>query len=168
MIQVELDDTCLKLLALQQPIATDLRFITAAMKINSELERMGDQAINMAETGQDLLKQPPLKPLIDIPRMSEIVKGMVRDSLDAFVRKDVDLARNILLRDDDVDALKNQIFRELLTYMIADTNNITRAMDLVLIARNLEKIGDHATNIAEDIIFMVLGKDVRHHIENIR
>ena len=167
-IQIDIDDRCLKLIALHQPAAVDLRFITSAMKINSDLERMGDQAINIAETSRDLLKQPPLKPLIDIPRMSEIVKKMVQDSLKAFVAKDAELAKSVLLKDDEVDALKDQIFRELLTYMIADTNNIKRALDLILIARNLERIGDHATNISEDVIFMVLGKDIRHHIQDIR
>ncbi len=167
-LQMEIDDRCLKLIALYQPTATDLRFITAAMKINSDLERMGDQAINIAETSQDLLKYPPLKPLIDLPKMADIVKYMVKTSLDAFVKKDVETAKAILLKDDDVDALKDQMFRELLTYMISDATNITRAIDLILIARNLERIGDHATNIGEDIIFMVLGKDIRHHIEDIR
>jgi len=164
-IQIDVDDRCLKLIALHQPTATDLRFITSAMKINSDLERMGDQAINITETGKDLLKQPPLKPLIDIPRMADIVKTMVKNSLDAFVKRDADLAKSVLLKDDEVDALKDQIFRELLTYMMADMNNITRAMDLVLIARNLERIGDHTTNISEDVIFMVSGKDIRHHSE---
>lgn len=166
-MQIEIDDRCLKLLALQQPAAADLRFITSAMKINSDLERMGDQAINIAQTGQDLLKQPSLKPLIDIPRMSEIATKMVKDSLEAFVKKDAELAKSVLLRDDEVDALKSQIFRELLTYMIENSKNITRAIDLILISRNLERIGDHATNIAEDVIFMASGKDVRHHIQDV-
>lgn len=164
--QIEIDEMCLKLLALQQPIAADLRFITSAMKINSDLERMGDQAINIAETGEHLAKQPPLKPLIDIPRMAETVKIMVKESLDAFVRSDAKLAQAVLLKDDEVDALKDQLFRELITYMMADSGNITRSLDLILIARNLEKIGDHATNISEDVIFMVLGKDVRHNMDN--
>lgn len=167
-IQIEIDDKCLKLLALQQPAAIDLRFITSAMKINSELERMGDQAINIAEASIDLLKEPPLKPLIDIPRMSEIVKKMVKDSLDAFVKKDVELAKSVLLKDDEVDALKDQIFRELLTYMVANAKNVTRSLDLILVSRHLERIGDHATNISEDVIFVVLGKDIRHHIQDIR
>ncbi|MGA2090996.1 MAG: phosphate signaling complex protein PhoU [Endomicrobiales bacterium] len=167
-IQVEIDEKCLQLIALYQPTAVDLRFITSGMKINSDLERMGDQAINMAETGVDLLQQPPLKPLIDLPNMADIVKGMVNNSLDAFVRKDVELAQSVLKRDDAVDSLKDSIFRELLTLMIADQNNITRSLDLILISRNLERIGDHATNVAEDVIFMVLGKDVRHHFDDNR
>lgn len=165
-LHIEIDDICLKLLALRQPIAVDLRFITAAMKINSDLERMGDQAINISQNTEDLLKEPQLKPLIDLPRMADIVKKMVKDSLDAFVKKEPELAKSVLTRDDEVDNLKDQIFRELLTYMMTDPNNIERSLDLILISRNLERIGDHATNIAEDVIFMALGKDIRHHIEN--
>ncbi|MFH1824023.1 MAG: phosphate signaling complex protein PhoU [Candidatus Firestonebacteria bacterium] len=167
-IQIEIDDKCLKLIALQQPTAIDLRFITSAMKINSDLERMGDQAINIAQASINLLKEPPLKPLIDIPRMAEIVKKMVKDSLDAFVKKDADLAKSVLLKDDEVDNLKDQVFRELLTYMMSDSKNVTRALDLILISRHLERIGDHSTNISEDVIFVVLGKDIRHHIQDIR
>ena len=163
-IQVEIDDKCLKLIALHQPAAQDLRFLTSAMKINSDLERMGDQAVNIADASVKLLKQPPLKPLIDTPRMSEIVKKMVKDSLDAFVKKDVALAKKVMATDDEVDDLKDQIFRELLTYMSSDAANISRALELILISRHLERIGDHATNIAEDVIFLVEGKDVRHHL----
>jgi phosphate transport system protein len=162
-LQIEIDDRCLKLLALQQPIATDLRLITAAMKINADLERIGDQAVNIAENVIKLLPQAPLKPLIDIPRMAELAEKMTRDALDAFVRKDPELARNVLQRDDEVDNLKDQVFRELLTYMMADPGTIQRALALILISRNLERIADHATNIAEDVIFLVEAKDVRHH-----
>jgi phosphate transport system protein len=162
-LQIEIDDRCLKLLALQQPIATDLRLITAAMKINADLERIGDQAVNVAENVIKLLPQAPLKPLIDIPRMAELAEKMTRDALDAFVRKDPELARNVLQRDDEVDNLKDQVFRELLTYMMADPGTIQRALALILISRNLERIADHATNIAEDVIFLVEAKDVRHH-----
>jgi phosphate transport system protein len=162
-LQIEIDDRCLKLLALQQPIATDLRLITAAMKINADLERIGDQAVNIAENVIKLLPQAPLKPLIDIPRMAELAEKMTRDALDAFVRKDAELARNVLRRDDEVDNLKDQVFRELLTYMMADPGTIQRALALILISRNLERIADHATNIAEDVIFLVEAKDVRHH-----
>ncbi|MEK6645099.1 MAG: phosphate signaling complex protein PhoU [Candidatus Firestonebacteria bacterium] len=165
-LHIEIDDKCLKLVALRQPTAVDLRFIASAMKINSDLERMGDQAVNIAENTEDLLKQPQLKPLIDLPKMADIAKNMVKDSLDAFVKKDVELAKSVLARDDEVDNLKDQIFRELLTYMIASPQNIERSLDLILISRNLERIGDHATNIAEDVIFMVIGKDIRHHIED--
>ncbi len=162
-LQIEIDDRCLKLLALQQPIATDLRLITAAMKINADLERIGDQAVNIAENVIKLLPHPPLKPLIDIPRMAELAEKMTRDALDAFVRKDAGLAVNVLQRDDEVDSLKDQVFRELLTYMMADPGTIPRALALILISRNLERIADHATNIAEDVIFLVEAKDVRHH-----
>jgi phosphate transport system protein len=162
-LQIEIDDRCLKLLALQQPIATDLRLITAAMKINADLERIGDQAVNIAENVIKLLPQAPLKPLIDIPRMAELAEKMTRDALDAFVRKDAELARNVLQRDDEVDNLKDQVFRELLTYMMADPGTIPRALALILISRNLERIADHATNISEDVIFLVEAKDVRHH-----
>jgi phosphate transport system protein len=164
-LQIEIDDRCLKLLALQQPMATDLRLITAAMKINSDLERIGDQAVNIAENAARVLAHPPLKPLLDLPRMGEIAERMTRDSLDAFVRRDSDLARDILARDDEVDQLKDQVFRVLLTYMMADPATIERALGLILVSRNLERIADHATNIAEDVIFLVEAKDVRHHHE---
>ncbi len=133
------------------------------MKINSDLERIGDQAVNIAENVVKILPQPPLKPLIDIPRMAEIAEKMTRDSLDAFVRRDPELARDVLRRDDEVDQLKDQVFRELLTYMMADPGTIQRALALILISRNLERVADHATNIAEDVIFLVEAKDVRHH-----
>jgi phosphate transport system protein len=162
-LHIEIDERCLLLLALRQPIAVDLRLITAAMKINTDLERIGDQAVNVTQNTMQLLKEPLLKPLIDLPRMAEIAAGMVKDSLDAFVKRDVALARNVLTRDDEVDQLKDQIFRELLTYMLNDPKTITRGIDHILIARNLERIADHATNISEDVIFMVQAKDIRHH-----
>ena len=162
-LQIDIDDRCLKLLATQTPLAVDLRLITAAMKINADLERIGDQAVNIAENVIKLLPQPPLKPLIDIPRMAELAQQMTRDALDAFVKKDPVLARDVLRRDDEVDNLKDQVFRELLTYMMADPGTIQRALSLILISRNIERIADHATNIAEDVIFLVEAKDVRHH-----
>ena len=162
-LQIEIDDRCLKLLATQTPLAGDLRLITAAMKINADLERIGDQAVNVAENVIKLLPQPPLKPLIDIPRMAEIAQQMTRDALDSFVKKDPAMARDVLRRDDEVDNLKDQVFRELLTYMMADPGTIQRALALILISRNIERIADHATNIAEDVIFLVEAKDVRHH-----
>jgi phosphate transport system protein len=164
-LQIEIDERCLRLLALQQPMATDLRLITAAMKINADLERIGDQAVNIAEQAVRILAHPPLKPLIDVPRMAEIAERMTRESLDAFVRKDAKLARAILARDDEVDQLKDQVFRVLLTYMMADPGTIERALGLILVSRHLERIADHATNIAEDVIFVVEAKDVRHHHE---
>ena len=162
-LQIEIDDRCLKLLALQNPMAGDLRLITAAMKINADLERIGDQAVNIAEYAQKLIRLPLLKPPIDIPRMAEMAEAMTRDALDAFVRKDADLARRVLERDDEVDDLKDQLFRELLTYMMADPSTIERALALVLMSRSLERIADHATNIAEDAIFVIEARDVRHH-----
>jgi phosphate transport system protein len=164
-MQIEIDDRCLKLLALQNPMASDLRLITAAMKINADLERIGDQAVNIAENAVKVAASPPLRPIIDLPRMAEIAEAMTRDSLDAFVRRDANLARDILARDDEVDQLKDQIFRVLLTHMMADPGTIERALGLILVSRNLERIADHATNIAEDVIFVVEAKDVRHHHE---
>jgi len=164
-LQIDIDDRCLKLLALQNPMASDLRLITAAMKINADLERIGDQAVNIAEHALRLIRLPLLKPLIDIPRMAEMAERMTRDSLDAFVRKDAAIARSVLTRDDEVDELKDQLFRELLTYMMADPGTIERALALILVSRSLERIADHATNIAEDAIFIIEAKDVRHHHE---
>ncbi len=162
-LQIEIDERCLRILATQTPVAVDLRFIAAAMKINSDLERMGDQAVNIAESTMKCLDKPPLKPFIDLPRMAALAQEMTRDALDAFVRRDAELARDVLRRDDEVDDLKDQVFRELLTYMMADPGTIERALSLILISRNLERVADHATNIAEDVIFMVEAKDVRHH-----
>jgi phosphate transport system protein len=165
-LQIEIDDRALKLLALQAPMATDLRLITSAMKINADLERIGDQAVNIAQNAAKLLHYPPIRPVIDIPRMAEAAQAMTRDALDSFVRKDVVMARGVLKRDDEVDQLKDAVFRVLLTYMMADPGTIERALGLILISRNLERIADHATNIAEDVIFLVEGKDVRHrHLE---
>ena len=162
-LEVEIDDMAIKMIALHQPTASDLRFLISAIKINNEIERMGDMAINICQAAAVLIKQPPLKPLLDIPRMAEIAGKMVKDSLDAFVKQDAALARSVCERDDEVDDLKDQIFRELLTFMIADPNSIERAMDLILVSRHLERIGDHATNISEEVIFMVKGQDIRHH-----
>lgn len=161
-LHIDIDEICLEIIALRQPTAKDLRFITAAMKINTDMERIGDQAINITESAEVLLAVPPLKPLIDIPRMAEIAKGMLKDALDAFVGGNDALAAVTIKRDDEVDQLKDQVFRELLTYMMADPGTIPRAMDLILVSRHLERIADHATNICEDVIFMVQGKDVRH------
>jgi phosphate transport system protein len=163
-LQIEIDDRALTMIALHAPAASDLRFITAAMKINADLERIADQAVNICQTTEYLLQEPPLKPLIDVPRMGEIAIAMLKDALDAFVRRDEALARSVLLRDDQVDELKDQVFRELITYMISDPSTIKRAIDLILIARNIERIADHATNIAEDVVFVVAGKDIRHHM----
>ena len=161
-LHIEIDEACIELIALRQPAAIDLRFIAAAMKINTDMERIGDQAINITERAEVLLTVPPLKPLIDIPRMADIAQEMLKASLDAFVNGDDALALETIRRDDEVDQLKDQVFRELLTYMMADPSTIPRAMELILVSRHLERIGDHATNICEDVIFMVKGKDVRH------
>jgi len=165
LIEIEIDELCMRLLALRQPMASDLRFITSAMKIGSELERIGDQAVNIAERTLELLKYPLLKPLIDIPRMATLAQNMVRDSINAFVNRDEKLARNICERDDEVDNLNDQVFRELLTYMIQDPTTVARAVDLILVGRHLERIADHATNISEDVIYLVKGKTIKHHIE---
>ncbi|HHT9120387.1 MAG TPA: phosphate signaling complex protein PhoU [Candidatus Hypogeohydataceae bacterium YC41] len=161
-LHIEIDDRSMKLLALHQPMAIDLRFIAATIKINSELERIADQAVNVSQNTQVLLKYPQLKPLIDIPRMAEIAQKMLNDSLEAFINKDPDLAQATLAEDDKLDDLKDQIFRELLTYMMADPGTIQRALCLILISRNLERMGDHATNVCEDVIYMVQGRDIRH------
>jgi phosphate transport system protein len=161
-LHIDIDEICLEMIALRQPTAADLRFITAAMKINTDMERIGDQAINITERAEFLLTVPPVKPLIDIPRMAEIAKEMLRDALDAFVNGNDALAYETIKKDDLVDQLKDQIFRELLTFMMADTSTIQRALDLVLVSRHVERIADHATNICEDVIFMIKGKDVRH------
>lgn len=161
-LHMDIDEMALGMIALRQPTATDLRFITAAMKINTDLERIGDQAINIVEQAEELLPVPPVKPLIDIPRMAEIAEEMLKDALDAFVKGDVESAYRTIERDDAVDQLKDQVFRELLTFMMADASTIARSMDLILVSRHLERIADHATNICEDVIFMVKGKDVRH------
>ena len=162
-LHIEIDGRCVRLLALHQPMAVDLRMILSAVKINTDLERVGDLAINIAEAVGRYLQHPPVKELIDIPRMALIAQNMLRDALDAFVRRDVALAQAVLDRDDELDTLKTLVFRELLTHMLRDQATIEPALDLILVSRHLERIGDHATNIAEDVIFMVSAKDVRHH-----
>jgi phosphate transport system protein len=159
---VEVDEKCVELLALHQPAAGDLRFITTAMKIVTDLERIGDQAVNMAQRALELNTEPQLKPYIDLPRMAECSQRMVKESLDAFVARDTELARRVCAEDAEVDALKEQIFRELLTFMMGDARTIPRAIRLILISRFLERVADHATNIAEMVIYMVDSKMVRH------
>lgn len=161
-LHIEIDERCFKLLALHQPMAADLRQIVAAVKINTDLERVGDLAVNIAEAAKRYALHPPVKKLIDIPRMGDIAQAMLRDALDSFVRRDTVLAQQVLNEDDRLDGLKTQIFRELLTYMLQDPGTVEPALDLILISRHLERIGDHATNVAEDVIFMVSAKDVRH------
>ena len=159
---VEIDEKCVELLALHQPTAGDLRFITTAMKIVTDLERIGDQAVNIAQRVRELNLEPQLKPYIDLPRMAELAQTMVKESLDAFVARDTELARRICAEDAPVDALNHQIFRELLTFMMEDPKTIPRAIRLILVSRFLERVADHATNIAEMVIFMVDSKMVRH------
>ena len=161
-MQIEIDDRVMQLVALQAPMAVDLRFIVCASRINNDLERIGDQAVNIAQSALRILRHPQVKPYVDLPRMSELAEGMVRESLNALVHRDADLAKSVLLRDDEVDHLRDQIFRELLTYMMENSAVVFPAFELVLITKNLERIGDHATNIAEDVIYMVAGRDVRH------
>lgn len=164
-LEIQIDDLCLKLLALQQPLAVDLRFITSAMKINNDLERIGDHAVNIAERAKMLNEQELLKPLIDLPQMARIAQSMVKDSLDSFINGNVEKARAVYVRDDEVDQLDEQIFRELLTYMISDTKTIPRALNLILISKNLERIADLSTNIAEEVIFIYKAKIIKHHID---
>jgi len=162
-LHIEIDDRVFKLLALRQPVAVDLRAIVSAVKINTDLERVGDLAVNIGEAARRYLQHPPVKELIDLPRMGEIAQRMLRNALDAYVRRDVDLARQVLDEDDTLDALKSQVFRDLLAYMLRDQDTIEPSLDLILVSRHLERVGDHATNIAEDVIFIVSARDVRHH-----
>jgi len=161
-LQMEIDDRCFQLIALYQPVAVDLRTIVSTLKISADLERVGDLAVNISECAQRYLLHPPVKPLIDVPRMGQLALKMLRDALDAFVSRDVPRATAVLAEDDWLDGLKDQILRELLTYMLGDPRTIEPAVDLVMISRHLERVGDHATNIAEDVIFIVDGRDVRH------
>lgn len=161
-LEIEVDETCHRLLALHQPMAGDMRFITSAMKINSDLERIGDMAVNIAERALTLNEVAPLKPFIDIPHMAAIAQEMVKVALDSLVNRDADAAKKVCERDDEVDNLNDQIIRELISYMLEDRANIKRALDLILVSRFLERVADHATNIAEDVIYMVKGKDIRH------
>jgi phosphate transport system protein len=164
-LQIEIDDRCIKLLALRQPTAKDLRFVAMAMKICTDLERIGDQAVNIAHRAEELNKEPLLKPLVDIPRMADIARGMIRASLDAFVYEKPELARPVITLDDQVDKLNDQLHRELTSFMIEDPHTITRCLNLMSVAHNLERIGDHATNVAEDIVYLYEGRDIRHQHE---
>ena len=161
-LQIEIDERALQLLALYQLMAADLRFVLAVSRINADLERIGDQAVNIAEAAQRLMRHPRVKPYVDLPRMGELAEAMVRDGMNAVVNRDLELAKSVLPRDDQVDSLRDQIFRELLTYMMENSSVVFSAFELILVAKNLERIGDHATNIAEDVIYMVAGRDIRH------
>lgn len=159
---IEIDEECIRLIALRQPKAGDLRFITTTMKITTDLERMGDNAVNIAERALELNMEPVLKPYIDIPHMSLIAQGMTRDALDAFVSHDKKLAMDVIMRDDEVDDLKYGIFEELVSYMVRDPQTVSRAMKITLVAQYLERIADHATNIGEMVIYLAAGKIIRH------
>jgi phosphate transport system protein len=163
-LDVEIDEESIRLIALRQPMAGDLRFITMAMKITTDLERMGDLAVNIAERALELNQEPILKPYIDIPKMREIAQGMTRDALDAFVRKDKKLAMDVIMRDDEVDDLKHAVLQELAFFMVQDPTTVTRAMKISFVAQYLERIADHATNIAEMVIYLIEGKIIRHMV----
>jgi phosphate transport system protein len=167
-LELAIDEKCIDLIARHQPMAGDLRFITTGMKINAELERIADLALDISQRVLELIDKPILKPLIDIPKLSVVAQNMVRDAIDAFVKKDVELAKRVVLSDDEADKLKNLVQEELINdYMAKDASTAPRAMPLLLIARHLERICDHATNIAEDVIYMVEGKIVKHHPEEL-
>ncbi|MYC15597.1 MAG: phosphate signaling complex protein PhoU [Gemmatimonadetes bacterium] len=167
--EVEIEEECLRVLAVQQPVAGDLRLVAGIMKINYDLERINDQAVNIAQRARLLNRMPQLKPLIDIPRMAELARGMVRDALDAFVNRDVELANKVRRIDDTMDALRDQIFRELLTYLNTGIpSTVDQAILLILVSRHLERIGDHSSNIAENAVYLVQGRIVRHQQEELR
>jgi len=166
-LNIEIDDLCFRLIALHQPVAVDLRTIVSVLKINSDLERVGDLAVNIGEAGQRYLLHPPVKPLIDLPRMGDLALRMLREAITSFVTTDVALAKSVLMKDEWLDALKDQIFREVLTYILGDRQRIEPGIELILISRHLERVGDHATNVAEDVIFIVEARDVRHRSSNL-
>jgi phosphate transport system protein len=166
-LEIAIDERCVNLLALRQPLASDLRFITAALKITNDLERVGDHAVNIAGSAIRLAEQAQLKPLVDLPRMADMASGMLHDALDAFVRRDADTARRLVRRDDAVDDLNTQVFRELLSFMIEDPRTITRALELILVARNLERVADLATNVAEEVVFIAEARVIKHHAEEL-
>ena len=164
-LEIAIDEMAISLLALQAPMAADLRLITAAIKINNDLERMGDLSVSMAEAALVLIQEPVIRPLIDIPHIAGLAQGMVRKALDAFVSRDAELARSVLASDDAVDNLRTASYHELVSFMTTNPSQIPQALRLLAVVRNLERIADHATNIAEDVLFLVKGIDVRHHNE---
>lgn len=163
-LEVKIDNVGVELIARLQPMASDLRFIAAAIRINNDLERIGDHAVNIAQHTQELLNEPELKPLIDIPRMALLAQGMVKTALDAFVHGDVPQAIRVCQSDDEVDALEDQVLRELITYMANDPRTISRAIHLIMIAKNLERVADLSTNVAEEVVFMVEARSIKHHL----
>jgi len=164
-MEIVVDELATRLLATQQPMASDMRFLTAAIKINNDLERMGDLAVNIVERALSLMHESVIRPAIDIPKMAKLTESMVHKSLDAFVRADAELARNVLLSDDAVDELRDIVYEELVKFMQLDPSNVRPGVNLMFVARSLERLADHATNIAEDVLFLVRGVDVRHHAE---
>ncbi|MEO5618715.1 MAG: phosphate signaling complex protein PhoU [Candidatus Eisenbacteria bacterium] len=166
-LEIDVDERCIRLFALQQPLATDLRFIMSALKISNDLERVGDHAVNIAQSAVRLSAEPVLKPLVDIPRMADLATAMLHDALDSFLRRDPETARRLCERDDEVDNLNRQVFRELLSYMIESPATITRSMDLILVARNLERVADLATNIAEEVVFINEARIIKHHADEV-
>mgnify|MGYP001812188518 CR=1 FL=1 len=161
-IDVEIDEECIRLIALIQPMAGDLRFITTAMKITTDLERIGDYAVNIAERAIEMNEEPVLKPYIDIPRMSEIAQGMIRDAIGAFIEEDEKLARDVIARDDEVDELNAAVFEELVAIMTRDPDTVSRAVKITYISKYLERTADHSTNVAEMVVYLVKGKIIRH------
>ena len=167
-LENKIDEFCLDLIALRQPVAQDLRFITMAMQSDADLERMADLAVDIAQRAEELIAQAPLKPLIDIPKLAEIAQKMVKEAIDAFINKDVELAKKVMLADREADALRDLVQKELIyDYMVKDGTTAPRAVPLILVTRHLERICDHATNIAEDVIYMTEAKMVRHHPEKL-
>jgi phosphate transport system protein len=164
-LEIEIDDMAISILALQAPLAADLRLVTAAIKINNDLERMGDLSASIAQSALSLMKEPMIRPLIDIPHIAGLAQGMVRKALDAFVNRDAELARSVLASDDAVDNMRTASYHELISFMETNPQQIPQALYLLTVVRNLERIADHSTNIAEDVLFLVKGIDVRHHNE---
>jgi phosphate transport system protein len=163
--EIENEEKCIELLALRQPVGTDLRFLVGAIKINNELERMGDHAVNIGQCALALAEKPQLKPLIDIPKMARLATEMLKDSINSFIENDAVKAKKVCERDDRVDELRDQIFRELLTYMMSDPTTIPRAMELILVSRNVERIADLSTNICEEVIYIAQARVIKHHAE---
>lgn len=164
-LEIEIDDMAISLLALQHPLAQDLRLVTAAIKINNDLERMGDLSASIAQSALALIREPVIRPLIDIPHIAGLAQSMVRKALDAFVTRDPELARSVLASDDAVDNMRTASYHELISFMEKNPEHIPQALNLLTVVRNLERIADHSTNIAEDVLFLVKGIDVRHHNE---
>lgn len=165
-MEIDIEERCIHLLALQQPLARDLRLITSALKISNDLERIGDHAVNIAGCAKDLARQEAVRPLPDLPKLSEAAIGMLHESIDCFVRRDAETARSLVRRDDEVDALNRAVFAEMMARMIADPQQVERSMALVLVGRNLERIGDLATNIAEEVVFISEARVIKHHAED--